>query len=128
MIRRCYPACGGILAIERSAMRLIVQPDDGVKPLIEAIDRAKRTVTIVVFRFGLAELENALQAACKRGVAVHALVAHATGKGEKRRRKLQSRLLEYGATVARTDDDMVRYHEKLLLIDRTIIDRKSTRL
>ena len=102
-------------------MKLIVQPDDGVKPLIEAIDRAKRTVTIVVFRFGLAELEKALQAASKRGVAVHALVAHTTGKGERRLRKLESRLLEYGATVARTDDDMVRYHEKLLLIDRKIL-------
>ena len=84
-------------------MKLIVQPDDGVKPLIEAINRAKRTVTIVVFRFGLAELENALQAASKRGVAVHALVAHTTGKGEKRLRKLESRLLELvfaGAPIA----------------------------
>ena len=102
-------------------MKLIVQPDDGVKPLIEAINRAKRSVTAVVFRFDLGKLETALKAASKRGVAVHALVAHTTSKGENKLRKLESRLLEYGATVARTDDDMVRYHGKLLLIDKKIL-------
>lgn len=102
-------------------MKLIVQPEDGVKPLIKAIDGAKRSITIVVFRFDLADLEKALKAACKRGVAVHALVAHTTSKGEKELRKLESRLLEYGATVARTDDDMVRYHGKLLIIDKEVL-------
>ena len=98
-------------------MKLIVQPDDGLKPLIEAIDKARRSVAIVVFRFDLPELEKALQRAIKRGVAVHALVAHISSQGDKRLRKLESRLLEKGATVARTDDELVRYHGKLLLID-----------
>jgi phosphatidylserine/phosphatidylglycerophosphate/cardiolipin synthase-like enzyme len=35
----------------------------------------------------------------------------------KQLRKLENRLLEAGAWVARTDDDMVRYHGKLLVID-----------
>src|SRR5580765_2975693 len=99
-------------------MKLVMQPEDGVKPLIEAINRAKKSVSIVVFRFDLPELEKALKAACKRGVDVHALVAHTTSKGEKNLRKLESRMLEHGATVARTDDDMVRYHGKLMIIDR----------
>jgi len=102
-------------------MKLIVEPDDGVKPLIKAIDRATKSVSIVVFRFDLPELEKALESACKRGVAVHALVAHTTSKSEKPLRKLESRLLEYGATVARTDDDMVRYHGKLLLVDKKVL-------
>ena len=99
-------------------MKLIIQPEDGVKPLIDAINRAKRSVSIVVFRFDLPELEKALKAACKRGVDVHALVAHTTSKGEKNLRKLEGRMLEHGATVARTDDDMVRYHGKLMIIDK----------
>jgi cardiolipin synthase len=99
-------------------MKLIVQPEDGIKPLIDAINRAKRSVSIVVFRFDLPELEKALKAACKRGVDVHALVAHTTSKGEKKLRKLESRMLEHGATVARTDDDMIRYHGKLMIIDK----------
>ena len=40
-------------------MKLIVQPDDGVKPLIKAIDGAKQSITLVVFRFDLADLEKA---------------------------------------------------------------------
>ena len=98
-------------------MKLIVQPDDGLKPLIEAIAKAKRSVVIVIFRFDLSELEKALAAAIERGVSVHALVAHISSQGDKKLRKLESRLLKKGATVARTDDDMVRYHGKLLLID-----------
>jgi cardiolipin synthase A/B len=99
-------------------MKLIVQPEDGIKPLIDAINRAKRSVSIVIFRFDLPELEKALKAASKRGVDVHALVAHTTSKGQKKLRKLESRMLEHGATVARTDEDMIRYHGKLMIIDR----------
>ena len=98
-------------------MKLIVQPRDGVKPLADAIARAKKTIAIAVFRFDLPELESALAAAIKRGVTVYALIAHTSGGGEKKLRKLESRLLEAGAFVARTADDMVRYHGKLLLID-----------
>ena len=99
-------------------MKLIVQPEDGVKPLIDAIDGAKTSITILIFRFDLPALEKALKAASKRGVDVHALVAHTTSQGDKELRKLESRMLEHGATVARTDDDMVRYHGKLMIIDR----------
>ena len=99
-------------------MKLIIQPEDGIKPLIDAISRAKRSVTVVMFRFDLPELEKALKAACERGVDVHALVAHTTSSGEKKLRKLESRMLEHGATVARTDDDMIRYHGKLMIIDK----------
>ena len=99
-------------------MKLIVQPDDGLKPLLDAIARAKRSIFILVFRFDLSALEKALSAAIERGVHVQALIAHTSTGGEKELRKLESRMLEAGALVARTDDDMVRYHGKLLLIDK----------
>jgi phosphatidylserine/phosphatidylglycerophosphate/cardiolipin synthase-like enzyme len=102
-------------------MRLIVQPRDGVKPLLEAIRRAKRSIWIAIFRFDLKEVEKALEAAIKRGVAVQALIAHTSGGGEKQLRQLESRLLDAGAWVARTDDDMVRYHGKLLVIDSEVL-------
>ena len=98
-------------------MRLIVQPRDGVKPLVDAIAKARRNVWIAVFRFDLDEMEAALQAAIKRGVTVQALIAHTSGGGERELRELESRLLQAGAWVARTDDDMLRYHGKLLIID-----------
>jgi cardiolipin synthase len=102
-------------------MRLIVQPRDGVKPLVQAIARAKQSIWIAVFRCDLKEVEKALETAIKRGVAVQALIAHTSGGGEKQLRKLESRLLEAGAWVARTEDDMVRYHGKLLLIDNEVL-------
>lgn len=98
-------------------MQVIIQPEDGVAPLIEAIDRAKKTIDIVVFRFDLDAIEKALTDAVGRGVAVRALIAHTNRGGESKLRKLESRMLESGVTLSRTADDMVRYHGKLLIID-----------
>ncbi len=102
-------------------MRLLIQPQDGVEPLVAAITKAKTSVDIVVFRFDRVEIEAALHAAAKRGVAVSALIAYANHGGEKSLRKLEMRLLEAGVTVSRTADDLSRYHDKLLIIDRRIL-------
>ena len=101
-------------------MKLIIQPEDGLTPLIMAIRKAKRTVDLVVFRFDRMELEKALGAAVQRGVTVRALIAHMNKGGEKRLRKLEQRLLEAGVTVARTADDLPRYHGKMTIIDDTV--------
>ena len=98
-------------------MKLIIQPDDGVMPLMKAIRRARKTIDIVIFRFDRLELERALEAAVTRGVAVRALIAHTNRGGEKSLRKLELRLLEAGVTVARTADDLPRYHGKMMLVD-----------
>jgi phosphatidylserine/phosphatidylglycerophosphate/cardiolipin synthase-like enzyme len=99
-------------------VRVIIQPDDGVAPLIKAITRARKSIDIVVFRFDVDAIEEALTAAVKRGVVVRALIAHTHRGGAAKLRKLESRLLKAGVTLSRTADDMVRYHGKLLLIDR----------
>ncbi len=99
-------------------MNLITQPDDRGVPLLEAVKRATKSVDIVIFRFDIAPLERELAAAVARGVPVRALVAHTNRGGEKRLRNLELRLLAAGVAVARTNDDLVRYHGKLILIDR----------
>jgi cardiolipin synthase len=98
-------------------VKLIIQPGEGVVPVVKAIRKAKRTVDIVIFRFDRAEVEKALDEAVDRGVKVRALIAHTNKGGEKRLRRLELRLLEYGATVARTADDLARYHGKLMIVD-----------
>ena len=100
-------------------MKLIVEPDEGLRPLIEAVKRARRRIHIVIFRFDLEELEEALAKAVKRGIDVVALIAHTNKGGELSLRKLEQRMLKKGVTVNRTDDDMVRYHGKLLIVDRS---------
>ena len=99
-------------------MKLIVQPDDGLAPLLTAIGQARKSVEMMIFRFDRAELEGALAAAVARGVAVRTLIAHTASEGERALRKLELRLLSAGALVARTADDLVRYHAKYVVIDR----------
>ena len=99
-------------------MDLIIQPDAGAGPLVSAVRRAKRAIDIVIFRFDLDPLEDELAAAVERGVVVRALIAHTNRGGAQRLRKLEQRLLKAGVTVCRTQDDLVRYHGKLLSIDR----------
>ena len=99
-------------------MELIIEPKDGLVPLIGAIKKAKKQIEITIFRFDLKELQRALEGAVTRGVKVHALIAHTSGGGQKLLRKLELDLLNAGVTVSRTDDDLRRYHYKLLLIDR----------
>ena len=100
-------------------MQVITQPGDGLTPILKAIKRAKKSLDIVIFRFDLTDLEDALAAAVERGVAVRALIAHTNRGGEKKLRKLEDRLLKCGATLSRTADDMVRYHGKVVVIDQT---------
>lgn len=99
-------------------MKLIIQPEDGVKPLVDGIENAKKSVEIAIFRFDRKEVEHALESAVKRGAFVHALIADTNRNGEKNLRKLELRLLAKGVTVARTSDDLVRYHGKMMIVDR----------
>jgi cardiolipin synthase A/B len=101
-------------------VKLIVQPDDGLAPLLKAVRKAKKTLDIVIFRFDRPELEKALEAAVARGVVVRALIAHTNRGGEKILRKLELKLLAAGITVARTSDDLPRYHGKMMTVDDTL--------
>jgi cardiolipin synthase len=99
-------------------MNVITQPEDGIQPILKAIKSARTYVEIAIFRCDIKALEKELAAAVTRGVDVRALVAHTNRGGEKGLRALEQRLLKAGVTVARTDSDLVRYHGKVLLIDR----------
>ena len=95
-------------------MNLMIQPEAGLTPVIHAIQRARKTVDVAVFRQDREEIEKALAAAVQRGVKVRVLVAHTNKRGEDLLRKLEQRLLDAGVTVARTGDDFVRYHGKFM--------------
>jgi cardiolipin synthase A/B len=99
-------------------LKLLVQPDDGMAPIVSAIKGAKKSVEIVIFRLDRKEIEAALHNASERGVQVHALIAYANRGGAQRLRQLEMKFLDAGLTVSRTANDLVRYHDKLMLIDR----------
>jgi phosphatidylserine/phosphatidylglycerophosphate/cardiolipin synthase-like enzyme len=98
--------------------RLLIQPDDGVAPLIAAMEAATTSIDMYLFRLAHPAIEKAIAAAIQRGVVVRTLVAHANGGRKEDLRKLESRLLAIGATVSRTDNDLIRYHGKMMVVDR----------
>lgn len=98
-------------------MRLVVQPGEGVAPLLDGIQAAKKAIDILIFRFDQKTVERALVKAVERGVKVRALIAHTNRGGEKSLRALELRLLAAGVTVARTAEDLMRYHGKMMIVD-----------
>src|SRR5512142_556501 len=99
----------------------MVEPDDGFAPLMAHIKRAKRSIDTTIFRFDLGEVQKAFEAAVTRGVQVRAFVAHTNSDGEKLLRKLETDLLAAGVVLARSGDDLVRYHGKVLVVDREVL-------
>jgi len=102
-------------------MKLIVQPDAGIAPIVNAIKQAKRSINVLIFRLDRAEIAHALEAAVGRGVRVRVLTAHANRGGTKSLRKLEMQFLAAGITVSRTADDLVRYHGKMMILDDKIL-------
>jgi cardiolipin synthase A/B len=105
-------------AASKLPVKLLIQPGDGVQRLVKGIKKAKERVEIMIFRFDRAEIERALIDAAERGVFVHTLIAFTNRGGEENLRKLEKRFLANGITVARTAGDLVRYHGKMMIIDR----------
>jgi len=99
-------------------LKLIIEPNDGVAPIISAIKSAKKSMEIAIFRFDYGPIEAALKAAVTKGVKVEALIANTNRGGVKNLRELEMRFLAAGIVVARTDDDLIRYHDKFIIIDR----------
>jgi phosphatidylserine/phosphatidylglycerophosphate/cardiolipin synthase-like enzyme len=102
-------------------MKLIVQPEAGAAPVLNAIKRARKSIDILIFRLDNEEVARALDLAVGRGVNVRALTAHTARGDDKRLRKLELQLLEAGVTVSRTADDLVRYHGKMMIVDGRLL-------
>lgn len=99
-------------------MKLLVQPADGIEPIVAGIRKAKKSVEIMIFRFDRREIRQALIEAVHRGVAVHALIAVTNRGGERKLRELEADFLANGITVGRTATGLKRYHGKMMLVDR----------
>ena len=102
-------------------MKLVIEPGDGVAPIISAIKNAKKSIEIAIFRFEYKSIEAALKAAAVKGVKVTALIANTNRGGVKNLRDLEMRFLAAGIVVSRSDDDLLRYHDKFIIIDRRIL-------
>lgn len=102
-------------------MRLIVEPEGGIGPILSAIDNAKRTIDIVIFRLDCKSVTRGLEKAVDRGVVVRALVARKHRGSDADLRKLERRLLRAGVVLAQTAGDLTRYHGKMMIVDKRIL-------
>jgi cardiolipin synthase A/B len=102
-------------------VKLIIEPTDGVAPLLSAIKNAKKSIEIAIFRFDRKDVATELEAAADRGVRVTALISFANRGGEQNLRRLELRFLAAGIIVARSSNDLIRYHGKYILIDRRFL-------
>jgi cardiolipin synthase A/B len=101
-------------------MKLIIQPEAGIQPIVQAIRKAQKKLEICIFRFDRDEIAKEIIAAVQRGVKVRTLIANTNSGGEKRLRALEQRLLEAGVMVSRSAGDLLRYHGKYIVSDGTL--------
>ena len=102
-------------------MQLIVEPEGGIMPILDAIDNAKDTIEILIFRLDCKSVTKGLKAAVRRGVAVRAMIAKKHRGDTRDLRRLERRLLKGGVVLARTGGDLVRYHGKMMIVDRRVL-------
>lgn len=99
-------------------MHVIVQPRDGIEPLLHGLRNARQSIEIIIYRLDRLEIEQALVEAAWRGVHVHALVTYTNKEDLKEIKRLEKRLRNAGVRVTRTAEDLVRYHSKVMIVDR----------
>src|SRR5262245_11581069 len=97
--------------------QLIVEPDDGATPILNAIRHAKKSIDLTLFRFDHKDIADAIKAAVLRGVQVRAFIALSNRGGVRALRRLELSLLDVGVVVARSRADLLRYHAKLMIVD-----------
>ncbi|MEP7271424.1 MAG: phospholipase D-like domain-containing protein, partial [Acidobacteriota bacterium] len=100
---------------------LIVQPRDGITPLLDAIRGAKRSIELTIYRADRLEIEQSLVEAADRGVRVHVLTTATNRDDAKNLRKLETRLRATRVSVSQTAEDLVRYHNKMMIVDRQVL-------
>ena len=103
-------------------LSLIIQPGDSFFPIVDAIDAAKQTIKMTIFRLDDPIVLDALSYAVARKVKVQALVAPASKGWTKRNKKLVDELAKLGVEVrmarSRKEKEKVkRYHYKMMTVD-----------
>ncbi len=101
-------------------LSLIIQPGDSFFPIVDAIDHARHTIKMTIFRMDDPIVRDALSAAVGRRVRVQALVARESKGWIKRNKKLADDLVKLGVEVKSPrskDDNIHRYHYKFMTVD-----------
>ncbi len=104
---------------------IIVFPDDTVKPILDAINSAQKTILIKMFLFSDPGLLEAVIAAKARGVKVKVMLNPARRSGEDENEDTNALLEAAGIEVRDTNPSFIITHEKSMVIDSKLAFVKS---
>jgi cardiolipin synthase A/B len=99
---------------------LIVLPDHTVKPIIEAINRAKKSLRVKMFLFSHPGLIKAVTQAKKRGVRVRVMLNPARRSGESENEVTKKKLIAAGIEVIDSNPAFDVTHEKSMVVDEEL--------
>jgi cardiolipin synthase len=100
--------------------KLIVLPDDSAKPILEAIDGAKRALNVRMFLFTDTSLLDAVIAAKRRGVKVRVMLNPARRSGESENEESRKTLTAAGVDVRDSNPAFALTHQKSMCVDDQI--------
>ncbi|HWY56743.1 MAG TPA: phospholipase D-like domain-containing protein [Terriglobales bacterium] len=104
---------------------LIVLPDDSAKPILDAIDSAKKSLRVKMFIFSDPSLLQAVIAARQRGVKVRIMLNPARRDGESENKESRKKLEAGGVDVTDSNPEYDVTHEKSMVVDDTTAFVKS---
>lgn len=104
---------------------IIIFPDDTVKPVIEAINDAEKSLHIKMFLFSDPELLDAVIAAKNRGVKVKVMLNPARRNGEDENEESRIKLEAAGIQVHDSNPSFIITHEKSMVVDEKLAFVKS---
>jgi len=96
---------------------LIVQPDDGIEPILKTIERAKKTLDIKMFQFTDPILIRAVIDAHNRGVAVRVMLNPSRFTGEHDNDEAFAMFRNAKVPVQETNPKYPITHEKSMVVD-----------
>jgi len=104
---------------------IIVFPDDTVKPIVDAINAAEKSILIKMFLFSDPELIDAVIAAKQRGVKVKVMLNPARRNGEDENEETEAKLKAADIEVRDSNPSFIITHEKSMVVDGRLAFVKS---
>lgn len=96
---------------------LVVLPDDSARPMLDAINKASRSLRIKMFVFSDPAILQAVIAAHKRGVDVRVMLNPARRSGESENAESRKLLMSAGVNVLDSNPQFDLTHEKSMVVD-----------
>jgi phosphatidylserine/phosphatidylglycerophosphate/cardiolipin synthase-like enzyme len=103
--------------LDMSGPKLIVEPDDGEKPVMDFLNSAQKTVALKQFTFTHPLLLDTVMALHKRGVRVRVMLNGAKATGERLNDPFFEKMKSTGIEVQWSNPSFLVTHEKSIIVD-----------